>query len=133
MGAKNFLDVLSKIKNFLDLYNNIVKVIGFAGRAIDSNETAKYINSPETQIYNKSKVLYGLNVTKNDISQLNSVIIVEGYFDFLQLYQAGIKNVVAVSGTSFTEKHAKLIKRYCKEIFIAYDGDNAGGPARDGG
>ena len=108
------------------LYNITGKVIGFAGRAIDKNENAKYINSPETQIYNKSKVLYGLHVTKNDISKLDSAIIVEGYIDFLQLYQSGIKNIVAVSGTAFTDGHAHLLKRLTKNVLIAYDGDSAG-------
>ena len=108
------------------LYNITGKVIGFAGRAIDKNENAKYINSPETQVYNKSKVLYGLHLTKNDISKLDSAIIVEGYIDFLQLYQSGIKNIVAVSGTAFTDGHAHLLKRLTKNVLIAYDGDNAG-------
>ena len=108
------------------IYDSIGKPIAFAGRAIDKNENAKYMNSPETQIYNKSKVLYGLHHTKNDIASLNSAIVVEGYFDFLQLFQAGIKNVVAVSGTSFTDGHAHILKRLTKNIQIAYDGDSAG-------
>ena len=108
------------------LFNITGKVIGFAGRAIDKNENAKYINSPETQAYNKSKTLYGLHITKNDISKQDSVIIVEGYIDFLQLYQAGVKNIVAVSGTAFTDGHAHLIKRLTKNALIAYDGDSAG-------
>ena len=108
------------------LFNITGKVIGFAGRAIDKNENAKYINSPETQAYNKSKTLYGLHITKNDISKQDSVIIVEGYIDFLQLYQAGVKNIVAVSGTAFTDGHAHLIKRLTKNVLIAYDGDSAG-------
>jgi len=108
------------------LYNITGKVIGFAGRAIDKNENAKYINSPETQIYNKSKVLYGLHLTKNDISKLDSAIVVEGYIDFLQLYQSEVKNVVAVSGTAFTDGHAHLLKRLTKNVLIAYDGDAPG-------
>ena len=102
------------------------KPIAFAGRAIDENENAKYINSPETQVYNKSKILYGLHKAKNNIATLDSAIVVEGYFDFLQLFQSGIKNVVAVSGTSFTEGHAHILKRLTKNIQIAYDGDSAG-------
>ena len=108
------------------LYNITGRVIGFAGRAIDKNENAKYINSPQTQVYNKSKVLYGLHLTKNDISKSNSAIIVEGYIDFLQLYQSGVKNIVAVSGTAFTDGHAHLLKRLTKNVLIAYDGDSAG-------
>ena len=108
------------------IQNTAGKVVAFAGRVYNSNDSAKYVNSPETPLYVKSDILYGLNITKNDLIKSSKAIVVEGYLDLLQLYQAGIKNVVAVSGTSFTEKHAKLIKRYCKEIFIAYDGDNAG-------
>ena len=108
------------------LFNITGKVIGFAGRAIDKNENAKYINSPETQVYNKSKTLYGLHLTKNEISKQDSAIIVEGYIDFLQLYQSGIKNIVAVSGTAFTDGHAHLLKRLTKNVLIAYDGDSAG-------
>ena len=108
------------------LFNITGKVIGFAGRAIDKNENAKYINSPETQVYNKSKTLYGLLLTKNQISKQDSAIIVEGYIDFLQLYQSGIQNTVAVSGTALTDGHAHLLKRLTKNVLIAYDGDNAG-------
>ena len=108
------------------LFNITGKVIGFAGRAIDKNEKAKYINSPETKVYNKSKLLYGLHETKNEISSQDSAIVVEGYIDFLQLYQNGIKNVVAVSGTSLTDGHAHILRRLTENIFIAYDGDKAG-------
>ena len=108
------------------LFNITGKVIGFAGRAIDKNENAKYINSPETQVYNKSKTLYGLHLTKNEIAKQDSAIIVEGYIDFLQLYQSGIQNIAAVSGTAFTDGHAHLLKRLTKNVLIAYDGDSAG-------
>jgi len=108
------------------IHDTVGKPIAFAGRAVDKNENAKYINSPETQIYNKSKVLYGLHHTKNEIAKLDHAIVVEGYFDFLQLYKSGVKNVVAVSGTSFTDGHANILKRLTKNIKIAYDGDNAG-------
>ena len=102
------------------------KTIAFAGRVFKKDDPAKYVNSPETPIYNKSKVLYGLWASKEDIRKKEYAIVVEGYLDYLQLYQAGIKNVVAVSGTSFTNDHAKLIKRFCKKIYMAYDGDTAG-------
>ncbi len=108
------------------LFDITGRIIGFAGRAIDKNEKAKYINSSETKIYNKSKFLYGLHETKNEISKKDSAIIVEGYIDFLQLYQNQIKNVVAVSGTSLTDGHAHILKRLTDNIFIAYDGDSAG-------
>ena len=83
-----------------DICNIRAEAIAFAGRTFNNEDTAKYMNSPETKIYNKSKVLYGLQITKNDISKLDSAIIVEGYFDFLQLFQSGIHNIVAVSGTA---------------------------------
>ena len=108
------------------IHDSIGNPIAFAGRAIQKEENAKYINSTETPVYNKSKVLYGLHQTKDHISKSNSAIIVEGYFDFLQLFQSGIKNVVAVSGTSFTDGHAQMLKRLTKNAKIAYDGDSAG-------
>ena len=108
------------------IHDSIGNPIAFAGRAIKKDENAKYINSSETPLYNKSKVLYGLHETKDYISRSDNAIIVEGYFDFLQLFQAGIKNVVAVSGTSFTDGHAQMLKRLTKNAKIAYDGDSAG-------
>lgn len=108
------------------LFNNTGKVIGFAGRATNKNEVAKYMNSPETPIYYKSKTLYGIHMTKSEISKQDSAVVVEGYMDFLQLYQNGISNVVAVSGTSLTDGHAHILKRLTNNIYIAYDGDNAG-------
>ena len=109
------------------IHNHFNKIVGFAGRIYtDNNKTAKYMNSPETPIYNKSKILYGLNLNKNAIIDSKSVIVVEGYLDLIQLYQAGITNVVAVSGTAFTEGHATAISKLCKTIYLAYDADNAG-------
>lgn len=108
------------------IYSHLNKVIGFAGRIIDDQKQAKYVNSPETPIYNKRRVLYGFHLNKNEIINQKAAIIVEGYFDLIQLYQANIKNVVAVSGTAFTDEHALAISKLCKIIYIAYDGDNAG-------
>ena len=106
-------------------------VIAFGGRDYNKNDQAKYLNSPETAIYQKSNVLYGLNVTKSAITNSNNkyIILVEGYMDLLQLYQAGIEPVVAVSGTSLTKNHATIIARYNKPVIILYDGDSAGGNA----
>ena len=102
-------------------------VIAFAGRDLTNKQnTAKYINSIETPIYNKSKTFYGLNLSKDFIRKENSIILVEGYFDLIRLYQHNIKNVVAISGTSFTDLHASIIKQYSKNIIIAFDGDSAG-------
>jgi DNA primase len=106
--------------------NSAGKIAAFAGRVFESDDPAKYINSPETPIYNKSKILYGLHETKQIIRNSKSVIVVEGYLDFLQLYQSGIHNIVAVSGTAFTDQHALQIKRFCEKVHLAYDGDSAG-------
>jgi len=102
-------------------------IIAFAGRDLTNKKNiAKYINSIETPIYNKSKTFYGLNLSKDFIRKENSIILVEGYFDLIRLYQHNIKNVVAISGTSFTDLHASIIKQYSKNIIIAFDGDSAG-------
>ena len=106
-------------------------VIAFGGRDYNKNDQAKYLNSPETAIYQKSNILYGLNVTKSAITNSNNkyIILVEGYMDLLQLYQAGVEPVVSVSGTSLTKNHATIIARYNKPVVILYDGDSAGGNA----
>jgi len=106
--------------------NSAGKVAAFAGRVFESDDLAKYVNSPETPIYNKSKILYGLHETKQIIRNSKTVIVVEGYLDFLQLYQSGIHNIVAISGTAFTDQHALQIKRFCEKVHLAYDGDSAG-------
>lgn len=98
-------------------------VIGFGGRVLD-NSKPKYINTGDTPVYNKKNNLYGLNLLKQE--KLNDIIIVEGYMDVVGLYKAGVHNVVASLGTALTVQQAKLLKRYCSEIYIAYDGDFAG-------
>ncbi len=108
------------------IHNHTSKIIAFAGRALDPEDKAKYMNSPETPIYNKSKIFYGLWKTKEHITTEKNAIIVEGYMDFLKMYQSGFKNIVAISGTSFTESHASQIKRLTNKITLLYDGDNAG-------
>ncbi len=109
------------------IYNHFNKIVGFAGRIYkDDNKTAKYMNSPETPIYNKSKILYGMHLNKNEIIDSKSVIVVEGYLDLIQLYQAGFRNVVAASGTAFTQNHAIAISKLCSTIYLAYDADKAG-------
>jgi len=108
------------------IFDSSGKIIAFAGRVFESDDPAKYVNSPETPIYNKSRILYGIHASKHEIRKTNSVIVVEGYFDFLQIFQSGIKNCVAISGTAFTEQHALQLKRYCNNVYLAYDGDSAG-------
>ena len=109
------------------IHNLTGKVIGFGGRILSSDKSkAKYVNSPESEIYNKSKSLYGIYFARNEIVKQDNCFLVEGYTDVISLYQAGIRNVVASSGTSLTEEQVKLIKRYTPNITILYDGDEAG-------
>ncbi|MCB9234421.1 MAG: DNA primase [Bacteroidia bacterium] len=109
------------------IHNHLGKVLGFGGRILDkSQKAAKYINSPETEIYHKSKVLYGLYFSKNRIRDLDQAILVEGYMDVISLYQNGITNVVATSGTALTDDQIKLLKRFSKNVLLIYDADNAG-------
>ena len=107
------------------------RVIGFGARKIREDDTiaGKYINSPETPIYNKSRVLYGLFHAKDSIRQEDNALMVEGYADLISLYQAGIKNVVASSGTALTEEQLVLISRYSKNLTLVYDADTAGSSA----
>ncbi|MCF7832357.1 MAG: DNA primase, partial [Candidatus Marinimicrobia bacterium] len=101
--------------------------VGFGGRLMtDDKKDAKYLNSPETPIYNKRKILYGLHLTRDNIRKEKKAIVVEGYMDFLQLYQHGYINVVAGSGTAFTDEHARLLRRFADEAILCYDSDNAG-------
>lgn len=103
------------------------RVLGFGARILKNNvKTAKYLNSPETEIYHKSNVLYGLNQSKQSISRKNLCLLVEGYMDVVALHQSGIENVVASSGTSLTTEQIKLIKRLTENVTILFDGDNAG-------
>lgn len=103
------------------------RILGFGARILKSSvRTAKYLNSPETEIYHKSKVLYGLAQSKQAISKENICLLVEGYMDVIALHQNGIENVVASSGTALTMEQIKLIKRLTENIIILFDGDEAG-------
>lgn len=109
------------------IHNLTGKAIGFAGRNMgDHIKQAKYINSPESEIYNKRKILYGLYFAKNEIRKLDHCILVEGYTDVISLFQGGIQNVVASSGTALTTDQIRLLKRYTNNIKVLYDGDPAG-------
>lgn len=109
------------------IHNLTGKVIGFGGRILSSQKSAaKYMNSPESDIYNKSKSLYGIYFAKNEIVKQDNCYLVEGYTDVISLHQAGITNVVASSGTSLTVEQIKLVKRFTPNITILYDGDPAG-------
>lgn len=109
------------------IHNASGRVIGFGGRTLTTDKkVAKYINSPETEIYHKSNVLYGLYFAKKQIIQDDVCYLVEGYTDVTSMHQAGIENVVASSGTSLTVEQIRLIRRYTSNITILYDGDPAG-------
>lgn len=109
------------------IHNISGKVVAFAGRTLSSDKKQpKYINSPESDIYNKRAVLYGLYFAKEAIRKQDECILVEGYTDVISLHQGGIENVVASSGTSLTKEQIRLVKRYTPNIKIIYDGDQAG-------
>jgi DNA primase len=103
------------------------RILGFGGRTLSSDKTIpKYVNSPESEVYNKSKVLYGINHAKSATIAADNCYLVEGYTDVISLHQTGIENVVASSGTALTNDQIRLISRYTKNITILYDGDEAG-------
>lgn len=109
------------------IHNNSGKVIGFGARLIKSNDRApKYINTPENELYVKSKILYGTYFARHAIDRADECLLVEGYTDVTSLHQAGIENVVASGGTSLTQDQLRLIKKYTKNLTIIYDGDAAG-------
>ncbi len=110
----------------IPIFNLSQKPIAFGGRTLKKGEPAKYINSPESSIYIKGNVLYNLNLAKDHIKQIGSVIITEGYFDVISLWQAGIKNVVASSGTAFTMQQARLLARFTDKVSLFFDADSAG-------
>jgi DNA primase len=103
------------------------QVIGFGGRALGASKGAKYLNTPETPLYKKSRVLYGLDLARESIRRTRQAILVEGYFDVIGLHQAGVRNAVAVCGTALTTEHVELLQRCdCREVTVLFDGDVAG-------
>lgn len=109
------------------LFDSQSRVVGFSGRTLSQDtDEAKYINSPDSPLFNKSELLYGFNFAKNIIRKVDFSIIVEGQFDVILSHQAGYKNAVATSGTSLTEEHVNQLQRLSKKIVIALDGDGAG-------
>ncbi len=106
---------------FYDIYGNI---IGFTGRAIDPLENIKYLNTPETELFNKGSILFGLFQAKGAISKANNVYLVEGQFDVMSMVQAGLENTVCGSGTALTPTQIKLLKRYTQNVTLAYDNDS---------
>ncbi|MFO0743642.1 MAG: DNA primase [Candidatus Paceibacterota bacterium] len=109
--------------------NTFGNVVGFSARILpkfDDGKSGKYINSPETDIYHKSKILFGYNNAKKSIADKKEAIIVEGQMDLIMSHQAGVENVVAVSGTSFTDDHVKILKRFADKVLLSFDQDEAG-------
>ena len=103
-------------------------VVAFGARALEDGQNPKYLNSPDTILYNKSKILYGFDTAKDAIREYDSVLICEGYFDTISLQTGGVKNAVASCGTALTQDHIRLIAKYCesRRIYLAFDTDNAG-------
>jgi len=131
-GTENeFYDVFRE-RIMFPIYNTMGKVVGFGGRILkEVDNQPKYINSPQTEVFDKSKLLFGLFKGRNEIRSKESVVLVEGYADVIALHQAGIKNAIASCGTSLTSEQLHQIARYCKTIYIAYDGDEAGQKATE--
>ncbi|MBZ0201973.1 MAG: DNA primase [Ignavibacteria bacterium] len=127
IGADDFRDRF-RGRLMFPIFNEAGKVIAFGGRRMydETKDEAKYINSPETKIYNKSRTLYGLNFAKQKIKETGYVILVEGYMDLISLFRYGVENVVASSGTSLTNQHVKILSRYTKEAVVVFDSDLAG-------
>jgi DNA primase len=101
------------------------RIAGFGGRSLGERQP-KYLNSPETVLFNKSQLLYGLHLAKKPILDSSQVIVVEGYMDVISVYMNGVENVVASLGTAFNESHERLLRRYTQEVVVSYDGDAAG-------
>ena len=126
------------VKNYDRFRNRIMfpltnargQVMGFAGRVLDPEaKEAKYVNTPETEIYHKSELLYGLDITRSEIKNLGWAVVVEGEIDAIASWQAGVKNVVAIKGSALTEKQVELLRRLCDTIVLALDTDVAGDAA----
>jgi len=109
--------------------NHFGKTVGFSGRILpkyDNGDMGKYVNSPETLIYNKSKILYGLSKSKNSIREESRAVLVEGQMDFLMLWQDGVKNIVATSGTALTGEHLRTLRKQTDKLIFCFDNDEAG-------
>lgn len=127
--------IYSKFRNRITfpIANDTGKIIAFTGRTLSTDEKAgpKYLNSPETPIYSKSRVLYNLDRAKEAIRKLDYAIIVEGQMDCISVYSSGFRNVIASSGTAFSETQVKLLARFSKNIVVNFDPDTAGAAATD--
>lgn len=125
-GEKGYYDRF-RSRIMFPIFDTTGRIVAFSGRAFDQvDETAKYLNSPETPIFSKSAILYGLNKAKASIREKDYSILVEGQVDLLMSHQAGFSNTVATSGTAITEQHLNILKRFSNRIMVAYDADGAG-------
>ena len=112
--------------------NDVGEVIAFSGRLLkDAEGAAKYLNSPETPLFRKGHVLFGLHKTKRALIEANCAVVCEGQLDLISLFEAGITNVVAPQGTAFTENQARLLKRFVNEVVLCFDADAAGQKAAE--
>ncbi len=111
--------------------DSIGRVIAFGGRKLREEDEPKYLNSPETVLFNKSSTLFGLHLAKKSIGDSKTALIVEGYTDVIACHQAGVRNVVATLGTALTAQHVSELRRYCEKVVLVYDGDAAGIKATD--
>ena len=111
------------------IFHSSGKAIAFGGRIFGSDDPAKYLNSPETPLYHKGSVLYGIQATRDSIRKNGYAVLVEGYMDFLKLYQGSVSNILSISGTAFTKKHVSTLNRITKKVVLFYDGDDAGSNA----
>jgi DNA primase len=109
----------------IPIHSETGALVGFGGRALDGSDP-KYLNSPESEVFNKSRLLYNLHRSKDTMRRMDRAILVEGYFDAIALDYLGVPGVVASMGTSLTTGQASLLRRFCKRVIVAYDGDNAG-------
>ena len=128
LSNENNNKIVDRFKNriIFPIYSFTGRVLGFGGRALKKSAKAKYLNSPETLIYHKSKVLYGLFQAKTDIKRENECYIVEGYTDVISLFDKGVKNVVSASGTALAKEQLRLISRITENITLMFDADDAG-------
>ncbi|MDQ3071165.1 MAG: DNA primase [Acidobacteriota bacterium] len=120
--------VVDRFRNrlMIPIHRESGPVIAFGGRALEKDQVPKYLNSPETPLYTKGRTLYGLHQSKTSIRQKNFAVLVEGYFDLAQLWQAGVQNVVASSGTALTPAQGRLLRRATSKIILSFDPDAAG-------
>ncbi|CAM3435550.1 DNA primase [Marinicrinis lubricantis] len=124
-GNNGYLDLFRE-RIIFPIHNHQGRIIAFAGRVLHSDQQPKYLNTPETKLFHKSKVLYNLHQARPYIRKKNQIVLFEGYADVIKAWEAGVDNGVAAMGTSLTSEHASMMKRYAAEVILCYDGDEAG-------